>query len=54
MGERLVGDWRKYEAPRGKYESEKEVRGTEGEAGNEKAGRGCRKSKKVSDPFISA
>ncbi len=33
MGERLVGDWRKYEVPRPKYESEKEVRGTEGEAG---------------------
>ena len=43
MGERLVGDGRKYEVLRAKYESEEEVRGTEGEVGNEKAGLGCRK-----------
>jgi len=32
--------------PRAKYESEEEVRGTEGEVGNGKAGFGCRKSRK--------
>ncbi len=53
MGERLVGDWRKYEVPRAKCESEKEVRGTEGEVGNEKAVRGCRKCKNGGCPHLN-
>jgi len=41
---RREGSGGKCELPRARYESEKEVRGTEGEVGNEKAGCGCRKS----------